>query len=436
MKFIIYTLFIILCLACKNRDRGNISNQKMQESGKVNLFDTIPVGNAYRNIQPPFFKIFSGKVDNKELTLFLTKSNLPFDYYEGFYYYDDSKIVRKIKGYESVVIIDSAYNTSITGVVTELEMEKRWKSQKVIESFTLLNDRFSSIPYAEETYELNKFGFLGWFSEDSFKGYFSYPNFLEKTGKPSFGGDDGLDTINSNIIDLKYVQAPFEYVEERFNFFSKETMDSIKIIASLVLPKGLQLNNIRNQLLQKGLFFNNNLPDLKSILEKDAIIRLNKNEKIEPKKQYTQTNKSENFTQLEYKLRLNYIDDNILSFEYRITQRETLTRKIKTNIRFLNYDILENRFFDVMDIFKQNYTQIIKKAIESSKEMKSLKGNPKFAEGLTPLNPSDFFLSKKGVIFRFSPTIEYNHDIYIYIPYMDLNNCLTEIFRSKIKKWS
>ena len=427
---------MFLCLACKSKEQKKYNTNNSFEV--VNNIDTIPA--TLKNMKQSYlssFKLFSGVIDGKQLKLYLVKSDEPFDYYEGFYYFDNSMIVRKIFGHESIVIVDTIRNSSITGDVTSIEMEKKWKSKNLIESFTILKDNLSSIPFSEHTYELDKYGFLGWFTDNSFKGYFSYPYFERKTGKPSYG-DEGLDTINSNIFYLNEIETPFEYIEERFKFTLEKSTDSIEILASIVFPKTSKYDSLK-QLLSKELFFyqGNSFSNIKEIVTKCAVKNLEKNTSVIDnfKKSFNSTKEIKNYLQIQQKLRLNYFDDHIISFEYQNIQKHPLTGSKNFEIQFLNYDISENRFLNAVDVFKDNSFKSVERVIEKSKDMKMLKGNIIFGEGIEKLDISKFFLTKSGLVFRYPPTKEFIRDIYIFIPYTDLENYLEEGFKIKIKQW-
>jgi hypothetical protein len=371
----------------------------------------------------PYFKMFRGNIEDKEMTLFIrTSYDSPFRANEGYYYFKDEKKVHRLDG--------NAFNAY------------RRNSDKLDNWKMSLCDKFSGMPTLPNTYgSMDRYGFQGWVTKDAFKGILSLPYLTTKKNVPSWYYAESVEG-HVAMITIPEISTPFSNFSNRCKFaysIDGSTLDSLVIHYSVTLPE--QLPELKQQLLEKILERQlENHGSIENILKKDVSAFMTENSDIVSVFK-TKRNQEYNTILFYYNIELPYYDAHVMCFTSvtSASAKPINSSKYlnKRRDKYLNYDIEAKVFLEVNDVFLTNSRENIATIIDKSKDMKIFKSEEgDLADGIEPLDLNSFILTSTGISFKFPPTYNYYNDIYIFVPYKDLSKYLTPTFKERITRWN
>lgn len=393
MKKLIIIIFVFIFISCGGSTTSVINNAFPVQT--VNK-DSLPVTlNDMKRVHPPFFKMFTGVVDNKSITLLVKKSS---EYgvsslFKGFWYWNHGEKTDAVKGNEQV------YKGLDASDVASIETEAKLK----------LDMSFSFISFGN---------FTGWFKDDQYIGYLSDSSFKKTTPIPSILP---IDTSHRLFMVLKEVQIPYVYQSSHL----KQPYEGHSLIVntSMTLP----LDSLFRKNLLKAIFGT----DLKHI---DSLTNYTI-QKIFQKKVATAVSNSihkELYHGSNYyinpSLSVSYLDTNIISFVYECPElRESV---------LLTYEAQTHQFFKNITIFKANQLDQLKHIILNTPNIQTILNHHYKSEGFDTTQCNKFFLTGAGIVFQFPPTDIILNYTYTFVSYQEVQDCLTDDFKLKLKTWN
>ena len=197
---IINILFLVL-LGCKSKD-NTLKNSIPAGNNLQSIVDSFPVTKKEMSVIYPYsFKKYTGRIMDRDITLFLVKGNFVYNLYRGFYFFEDEKIPRFLEGEQYIQHSDKS--SHVSDLPGEIDHTSRDYEYAVVRLKDFLTSYLSS--------DNKDYGFRGWITDSFFISYISHPYF-NKGECYNFG-----DFYNmNNCTKLKFKEA-----KSNFSFLSK-----------------------------------------------------------------------------------------------------------------------------------------------------------------------------------------------------------------------
>lgn len=407
-KFYNYIVFVFILAAFQAQGCNNTEKKVITTNAFVQ--DSIPVSfQDMKKIYPYFSKLFKGKVDNRDFTLYLSKVIGNEVLYSGYYYFDDDTKPSFVEGYESIEVAEAELAN-----ISSIESEAKYKSSKFLFSILLLED-------VQKTFEVDdkRQGIRGWVTADgNFKGFLSQTGLKNSLHTASLM--DGFDTESSVPVNLKEVvisKVTDEHKSISFEYNAGQTGNSTGIITCNIgiLSQSADVqSNILKAVFQNGVSPQNSFEKAvrikaKAIFESDTSFFMNEFQKCSSK----------------YDLQINVDVSQVFGsklFSSFICKQQAGFKNRKVKFQGLTYNEKSKKILTFEDVFNDDVeTELLMKIKQQTRKL--AKDDDEIYEKLNKsIDIKNFLVIDGGITFLLASNnvINSTHPILITVAYSDI----------------